>query len=283
LAYSPAIHWILRIGAFMCFVGHGAFGVQTKQGWLPFFHALGIHNDALALRIMPIVGTNDIIMGLFVLLSPCRIVLAWMAVWAVFTAFLRPMAGQGFWEVIERGGNYGVPLAFLAMSGWARSWREWFEPIVPRPTPEPSPATMATVAMVLRLATAFLLIGHAGYGAFMHKKMLIDQYAAVGFGGFPGGAASLVPAVGWFEMVLGVAVLLAPLPPLLLFICLWKVATEMLYPVSGIGQTPFFEWVERGGSYTAPLALFVLTARRSIPGLAGNGRRMAVSAGAARS
>ena len=113
-----------------------------------------------------------------------------MTVWAVFTAFLRPMAGQGYWEVVERAGNYGIPFAFLVMSGWAKSWREWFEPIVPRPSLEPDAARMAKVAMILRAATAMLLIGHAGYGAFMHKKMLVDQYAAVGFGGFPGGAAA---------------------------------------------------------------------------------------------
>jgi len=216
-----------------------------------------------------------------VLLSPTRIVLSFMTVWAVFTAFLRPMAGQGYWEVLERAGNYGIPFTFLLMSGWARSWREWFEPIVPHPSPEPSAETMKKVAWALRIATALLLIGHAGYGAVMHKKMLAEQYAAVGFGGFPGGAAALVSSIGWFEMVLGFAVLLAPIPGLLLFVFLWKVGTEMLYPVSGIGQTPFFEWVERGGSYATPLALFALTVRGSIPGLAGNGRRMAVGKGAA--
>lgn len=277
-AYTPTLHWILRIGACMCFVGHGAFGVITKAAWVPFFHALGITNDPVAYRLMPIIGTNDIIMGLFVLLSPCRIVLAWMTVWAVFTAFLRPMAGQGYWEVLERAGNYGIPFAFLVMSGWAKSWRGWFEPILPRPSPEPDAARMAKVAMVLRVAIALLLIGHAGYGAFMHKKMLADQYASVGFAGFPGGAAALVSSVGWFELVLGVAVLLAPLPPLLMFIFLWKIATEMLYPATG---DPFWEFVERGGSYAAPLALFVLTFRRSIPSFARGGRKMAVGAGAA--
>ncbi len=30
-----------RSGAFMCFVGHGAFGILTKQGWLPYFALLG--------------------------------------------------------------------------------------------------------------------------------------------------------------------------------------------------------------------------------------------------
>ncbi len=258
--YTPAVHWILRIAAAMCFIGHGAFGIITKPGWVAFFQALGF-SEPMAYRLMPIVGTNDIMIGAFVLLSPCRIVLAWMTVWAAFTSFLRPAAGQGYWEVVERAGNYGVPLAFLVMSGWARSWREWFEPIVPRPAVEPDSARMVRVAVVLRITTALLLIGHAGYGAFVHKQMLATQYAAVGLSGFPGGVGALVPGIGWFEMLLGVAVLIAPLPPLLLFIFLWKVGTELLYPVSG---APFWEFIERGGSYGAPLALFLLTRRRTV-------------------
>ena len=275
--YAPAVHWILRITAAMCFIGHGAFGIITKPGWVAFFQALGF-SEPVAYRLMPIVGTNDIMVGVFVLLSPCRIALAWMTVWAVFTSFLRPVAGQGYWEVLERAGNYGIPLAFLVMSGWARSWREWFEPIVPRPSPVPDPARMATVALVLRIATALLLIGHAGYGAFMHKQMLASQYAAVGLSGFPGGVGALVPGIGWFEMVLGVAVLIAPLPPLLLFIFLWKVATELLYPVSG---APFWEFVERGGSYGAPLALFLITARRTASDPVRGGMKMAAKEGVA--
>jgi len=258
-SYTPAAHWILRIAAAMCFIGHGAFGIITKPGWVPFFQALGI-NEATAFRLMPIIGTSDITMAIFVLLSPCRIVLAWMSVWALFTSLLRPMAGQGYWEVIERAGNYGIPLAFLVMSGWARSWREWFEPILPRPSIEPNQARMAHVAIVLRITTGLLLIGHGGYGAFMHKQMLADQYASVGLSGVPGGLGTLVSGIGWFDMFLGAAVLVAPLPALLLFIFAWKVATEMLYPVSG---APFWEFIERGGSYGAPLALFFLISRRA--------------------
>jgi hypothetical protein len=112
--------------------------------------------------------------------------------------------------------------------------------------------------MVQPISIALLLIGHAGYGVFMHKEMLAAQYATVGLSGFPGGVGALVPGIGWFEMLLGVVVLIAPLPALLLFIFIWKIATEMLYPVSG---APFWEFIERGGSYGAPLALFLLTTR----------------------
>lgn len=274
--YTPTVHWILRIAAAMCFIGHGAFGIITKIGWVPFFGVLGFGETA-AFRLMPIIGTNDIMMGTFVLLSPCRIALAWMAVWALFTSFLRPMAGQGYWEVVERAGNYGVPLAFLVMSGWARSWREWFEPIAPRPSVEPDRARMERVAMILRVTTALLLIGHGGYGAFMHKQMLASQYLAVGLRDVPGGVvAFLVPGIGWFEIVLGVVVLLAPLPALLLFIFAWKVATEMLYPMSG---SPFWEFIERGGSYGAPLALFFLTSRRAARDPVGGSMKVAAREG----
>ena len=65
------------------------------------------------------------------------------------------------------------------------------------------------------------------------------------------------------------AVVARPTPVLLLAIAVWKMATEALYPMSG---TPIWEFVERAGSYAAPLALAlilidarstVLTLRRS--------------------
>ncbi|HEY6221808.1 MAG TPA: hypothetical protein VIX13_04660, partial [Candidatus Eisenbacteria bacterium] len=86
----------------------------------------------------------------------------------------------------------------------------------------------------------------------------------------------LVPGIGWFEMLLGAAVLVAPLPALLLFIFAWKVATEMLYPVSG---APFWEFIERGGSYGAPLALFFLTSRRAARDPIGGGMKVAAREG----
>lgn len=247
---SRALHWSLRIGVAMCFIGHGAFGIRVKEAWIPFFQALGF-DSTLAHRLMPIVGTFDITMGLIALLSPCRAMLAWMSFWALFTAFLRPLAGQGFWEVLERAGNYGVPMTFLALSGLGRTWREWFEPIMPGDTPAQHGISMEQAGRMLRWTTALLLLGHAGYGAFMHKTMLQDHYAAIGITG----TATAVSAVGWFEVALAAGVLLAPVPALLLFVFAWKVGTELLYPMSG---SPFWEFIERGGSYVAPFGLLLI-------------------------
>jgi len=241
----------------MCFIGHGAFGIRLKAAWVAYFHAMGF-SEPIAFRLMPIVGTADILMGTFVLLSPCRAVLLWMTVWATFTALLRPWAGEPFWETLERAGNYGVPLAFLAMSGWARTWKEWFEPITPVPHEPLTPARLDRTAWILRLAAGMLLIGHGGFGAFMQKGILASQYTSAGLGAVPGGAASLVPMIGWMELVLGAAVILAPVSLLLVFVFVWKIATELLYPISG---APFWEFIERGGSYAAPLALLILHQR----------------------
>jgi hypothetical protein len=251
------LHWVLRIAAAMCFIGHGAFGILMKPAWVSYFLSLGF-SEGTAFRLMPIVGTVDILMAIFVLLSPCRAVLLWMTVWGAFTALLRPWAGEPFWETLERAGNYGVPLAFLAMSGWARTWREWFEPITPAPRDSFSQARLDRTALVLRLATGLLLIGHGGFGAFMHKSMLAEHYASVGLSVLPGGALAMVPLVGWTELLMGVAVLLAPVPVLLIAVLLWKVATELLYPLSG---APIWEFVERGGSYAAPLGLLLILRR----------------------
>ena len=251
------LHWVLRIAAAMCFIGHGAFGIRMKAAWVNYFLSLGF-TEGVAWRLMPIVGTVDIMMGIFVLLSPCRAVLLWMTFWATFTAFLRPLAGEPFWETLERAGNYGIPLAFLAMSGWARTWREWFEPITPSPRDSFAPARLDRTAWILRISAGLLFIGHGGFGAFMQKKMLAEQYASVGLSSFPGGASALVPMVGWFELLLGVAVILSPIPILLVLMCAWKIATELLYPASG---APWWEFIERGGSYAAPLGLLILRGR----------------------
>lgn len=256
---TSSLHWILRIAVFMCFVGHGAFGIMTKAAWLPYYGVLAVPEN-LAWRTMPIVGTMDIMIGILALLSPFRGLLLYGAAWCLFTALLRPLAGQGIWETLERAGNYGVPLAFLAMAGWGRSWRGWFEPIGPRELTALDAARLARVSTILRLTTGLLLIGHGGFGALMQKDMLTQMYASVGLDSLPFGAAGLTPAIGWFELLLGVAVIAAPIPALLLFIVGWKLATEMLYPLSGY---PFWEFVERGGSYGAPLALYFIVTRRA--------------------
>ncbi len=244
---ATTLSWILRIGVAGCFVGHGAFGIITKAAWVPYFAVGGI-SEPWAWRLMPWIGTMDILMGLLALLWPCRVLFMWAVIWCIWTALLRPLSGEPFWEALERAGNYGVPLAILTVVGVSGSW---FGRL-----PDKWSALSAPVRLrwALRLTTFTLLAGHAGLGFFSHKAGLARHYAALGVSA----PAALVPLVGAFEFFLAGLVLLFPRPALLIGVCLWKIATEALFPLSG---APLWEVVERFGSYTAPLALALLLTR----------------------
>src|SRR5215510_12479578 len=113
-------YWLLRVGAAMCFIGHGAFGFITKAAWLPYFAVVGIP-EAWAWKLMPLVGAVDVLAGMAILYRPMRLPLIYMSAWALWTALLRPLAGESVWEAVERAGNYGVPLALLLWFGIPRS------------------------------------------------------------------------------------------------------------------------------------------------------------------
>ncbi len=245
------IHWILRIAIAGCFIGHGAFGIITKAAWLPYFALVGIP-ESVGYRFMPLIGMMDITIGVLALLLPLRALLVWAVFWTTWTALLRPLTGEGIWEFLERAGNYGIPLALLVSSGWDAPWRAAFTARARTALTRPRAATMA---WVLRLTTATLLIGHGGFGAFMHKPGWLHYFGVVGVDAPTVRAFSLIAVVGWCEIALGLAILLRPARGLLLFACGWKVATELLRLPAG---EPAWEFVERFGSYAAPLALLVV-------------------------
>ena len=120
---------------------------------------------------------------------------------------------------------------------------------------------MLAVAWTLRITTALLLIGHGGFDVFMGKDW--SGYAAAA--GVPREALlahPLTPFAGWAEIALGLAVLASPVAPVLALAFAWKISSEALRPLAG---EPIWEFIERGGSYAAPLALLVLGQRAKAP------------------
>lgn len=115
------LHWMLRLACAAEFVGHGAFGIITKAAWLPYFAVVGIPPE-WGWRLMPMIGTVDITLGLLVgLVRPARGLLLYMAVWGFLTASVRPLAGEPIWEFVERIPNWSIPLAFLLVRGFPRN------------------------------------------------------------------------------------------------------------------------------------------------------------------
>jgi hypothetical protein len=240
------------VGAFLCFVGHGAFGFYRKEAWVPYFAVVGIGRDT-ARALMPWVGMMDISVGLAVLLSPRRALLAWMMLWATWTAILRPLAGEPAWEALERAGNYGVPLAFLLLSA-PGAGREWWRSASPLPDHPPWRRAQTAVAIIV----ALLFLGHGALALAAKPGMVVNMASL-----FPTAIASaLTRASGALEIAAALVVLRWPTPGLAFGMAAWKLGTEALFIVAG---APAWEVVERGGSYAAPIALgliLLLTMRR---------------------
>ena len=192
--------------------------------------------------------------GVIAFIKPVRAMLLDMTFWGLWTACLRPLAGEGVWELIERAGNFGVPLAFLALAGWPQLRIDW---VTTMEAPVLTPKRARLLAWILRVTTGLLLIGHGGFGAVMHKDWT-GYFAAIGIGAATVDARSLTTAVGWFEIALGLLVLAWPRVSLLAFVFGWKIATEWLRPLAG---EPLWEFIERFGNFAAPLALLYLIIR----------------------
>ena len=122
---TKIVSWILRIAVAGEFIGHGVFALQVKQGWIPYFTALGISAETAA-TLLPLIGIMDLALALLVLIKPIRIALLWMAFWGLWTALLRPIAGEPIWDFVERWTNWGAPLALLFLLGWPKNWKEWW-------------------------------------------------------------------------------------------------------------------------------------------------------------
>jgi uncharacterized membrane protein YphA (DoxX/SURF4 family) len=246
LQLDQRIHYTLRFAAAMCFIGHGTFGIITKQIWLNYFAVFGISHD-MGYQLMPWLGIIDILMGISLLLYPTRVILLWLVVWGAITALLRPLSGEHFAETIERAGNYGVPLTLLILSGLSgkniKGWFTWInsDTLV-------TEKTLRNATTCLKIVVFLLLAGH-GWLNLVEKKGLLSQYASLGFSN----PAQVAIYAGVFEILGALSVLIRPIRSVLIVLLVWKMGTELFYP-----HWEVFEWIERGGSYGSILALLFI-------------------------
>ncbi|MBI2574698.1 hypothetical protein HYV82_02320 [Candidatus Woesearchaeota archaeon] len=118
--------WILRIGIFGTFLGHGVFALQGKESWIKYITAVGFP-ESTAASLLPIIGSLDIIVAFLALLWPIRIVLIWAVLWGFSTALIRPIAGEPIWDFVERTANWAAPLALLVIEGLPKKIKDLFE------------------------------------------------------------------------------------------------------------------------------------------------------------
>jgi hypothetical protein len=252
LQLDKKIHYTLRFASAMCFIGHGAFGIITKQIWCNYFAVFGIGND-MAYHLMPLIGITDILMGISLLFYPTRAILLWLVIWGSITALCRPLSGEPLVETIERAGNYGVPLTLLILSGFGgKNIKEWFAGISHDILTDEKTIVRATTC--LRIVVFLLLAGH-GWLNLIEKKGLLSQYISLGFSN----PVQVAHAAGIFEIIAAFTVLIRPLRPVLLALLVWKMGTELFYP-----HWEIFEWIERSGSYGTILALWFMLPKTSL-------------------
>ncbi len=122
---TKTLEWVLRLGVFGTFLGHGVFALMGKQAWIKYFLAVGISEPA-AQTLLPLIGVADVLVALFMLFKPLRIVLAWAVLWAFMTALVRPVSGEPIWDFVERSANFMAPLALLMIYKLPKKLKDWF-------------------------------------------------------------------------------------------------------------------------------------------------------------
>ena len=112
---SKTIEWVLRIAVAGEFIGHGVLALGGKTSWVGWIEKLSGVSESTAVILLLLIGVMDVLLGLIVLFRPIRPLILWMAFWGFFTAILRPIVGESFWDFIERFANFGAPLALFLL------------------------------------------------------------------------------------------------------------------------------------------------------------------------
>ena len=108
------ISWILRIGVFGTFAGHGTLALIGNEKWLPYLELVGIEGP-VSYKVMFVIGIIDWLVALITLYKPLKYVLIYAVFWAFITAMARPISGESILGFVERASNWATPLALLAL------------------------------------------------------------------------------------------------------------------------------------------------------------------------
>jgi hypothetical protein len=171
------LHWLFRLALCCEFVGHGAFGVLTKQAWVVYFGIFGIP-ESWAWKLMPVVGCVDIILGILALVLPTRAGLLYMGCWGFFTASLRPLAGEAWWEFLERSYNFGVPLLMPWVHSVGTRRPSWFT--VMTEMPRFTVARAQTAQLVLHVGHPFERHFRDVHVLLQHSSKSSARYGSAG-------------------------------------------------------------------------------------------------------
>lgn len=107
---------MLRLAVAGEFFGHGMAALFGEKPWAGWIAQVTGADAATAAKLLFLVALADLAVAAVVLFRPTRAVLLWAAIWGFWTALLRLIVGEPIWEFIERGPNWGAPLALFLLS-----------------------------------------------------------------------------------------------------------------------------------------------------------------------
>jgi len=111
------IEWVLRIAVCLTFLGHGVLALQGNDKWILYLETVGF-SFIQAEGSIKWIGVLDLIVALIILIKPFKIVVYWALIWTLATALIRPISGESIWAFVERGANWGAPLALLLLQNY---------------------------------------------------------------------------------------------------------------------------------------------------------------------
>jgi hypothetical protein len=112
MTINPSI--ILRIGAGLCFIGHGAIAIGGSAKFVELLSTFGL-DHAQAVMLLKGVGILDITVGLLILFKPSKNVLRWAMFWTGLTIVAWGIHGDSLMDIFRRVTYLTTPAALLAL------------------------------------------------------------------------------------------------------------------------------------------------------------------------
>lgn len=103
---------ILRIGAGICFIGHGSLALMASPKFIGLLASFGIEGD-LAVNSLLGIGILDVLVGLAILFKPNVYVLGWATLWTTMTIIAWGIHGDGIMDLFRRVPYVALPAGVL--------------------------------------------------------------------------------------------------------------------------------------------------------------------------
>lgn len=105
---------ILRLGAWICFIGHGILAINGKTQFIDLLGTFGIEGT-MAVWMLRLIGTLDVITGALILVKPNKWILSWAVLWTSLTIIAWGIHGDSLMDLFRRVTYITTPLTLIFM------------------------------------------------------------------------------------------------------------------------------------------------------------------------